>query len=193
MHNLKWTIKFLVLLFAFSIVNSQLSISSVSAHALKTDGNIGAILHIDPDDDPIAGSQSGFLFEFKDKQNKFTPQNCDCTFSIIEDGKEIYVQPLFQNNQNPSLDSASVFFTFPERNVYQIKVAGKPTPSDAFQPFSLVWDVRVARAAPNIATNSSPVNQSWFLVHLPHLTGGLIVVIFLILALIKQLCKSKNS
>src|SRR5438045_57931 len=101
--------KLFVIFFLFTFV-FWLNPHIVSAHVLKTDGNIGAVLHIDPDDDPIAGSQASFFFEFKDIQGKFQSQNCDCTFSIAEDGKEIFSQPLFQNNSNPSLTSASVFF-----------------------------------------------------------------------------------
>src|SRR5438270_44822 len=86
---------------------------SVSAHILQTDGDIGAVLHMDPEDDPIAGVQSAFFFEFKDRQNKFQPKKCNCIFEIEENGKNIYTQPLFQNDANPSLSSTSVFYTFP--------------------------------------------------------------------------------
>lgn len=170
--------------------------SPVSAHVLKSDGNIGAVLHIDPDDDPIVGSPAGFFFEFKDKQNRFTPQNCDCTFSVTEDGKQLFSRPLFQNSQNPSLENSSVFFTFPERNVYQVKVSGTPNTPGAFQSFTLTYDVRVAREAPNQSANPSQTAgqpaPSWISTHIPHLIGGAIVGIFLILALIKQLTKKPN-
>src|SRR5882672_6466726 len=56
----------------------------VEAHFLASDRNIGAVLHVDPNDQPIAGSQTSFFFEFKDKQNKFKAENCDCTFAIDE-------------------------------------------------------------------------------------------------------------
>lgn len=150
-------------------------VTKVSAHVLKIDGNIGATLHIDPDDDPIAGEQSGFFFEFKDKQNAFTPVGCDCTFSISESGKEIYSQPLFQNNSQPSLDNASVFFTFPQRDVYQVKVTGKPLVQNAFQPFVLTYDVRVAREA----TPTPPPTTSQNTSSIPYgmIFGGVVTVI----------------
>ncbi len=168
----------------------------VDAHVLKTDGNIGAVLHINPDDDPIADQQTGFFFEFKDKQNKFTPQSCTCTFSVEEDGKTIFSQPLFQNNASPSLENASVFFTFPERNVYQIKVAGSPTTPGAFQKFSLTYDVRVARQSSNPSPNSNGSQPSqgpnWFVTHIPHLIAGLIIGLFLLAAFVKQIKKPKT-
>lgn len=46
-----------------------------SAHVLKTDGSIGAVVHIDPDDDPIIGKSANFFLEFKDTKNKFQLAN----------------------------------------------------------------------------------------------------------------------
>ncbi len=181
-----------LLTFSFLIFNSQFSIRDSYAHILKTDGAIGAVLHIDPEDDPIAGSQSGFFFEFKDKEGKFEAKNCDCTFSIIEDSKQIFSQPLFETNPNPSLTSASVFYTFPERNVYQAKVVGKPQTPGAFQPFTLVYDVRVARVAEN-SGQGGVILPAWFTTHWPHFILAGIGIVFVIFALIKQsLTKRKN-
>lgn len=127
------------------------------AHILKTDGSIGAVMHTDPDDDPVANSVTGIYFEFKDTQNKLTAGNCDCTFSILESGKEIYSQPLFQNNSTPTLDNSTVFFTFPKEDTYQVKVVGKPNISGNFQSFTLVYNVTVGKNLPEdkIATPSS--------------------------------------
>ena len=144
-----------------------LPISTAFAHVLQTDGSIGAVLHIDPEDDPIVGQTAGFFFEFKDKQNKFKPENCDCTFSIIEANKEIYSQPLFQNNTDPSLGSASLFFIFPQKDVYQIKVMGKPLSTQAFQPFTLKYAIRVARDKPTTAQNSPHHGISPWLFYIP--------------------------
>ncbi|HSX18542.1 MAG TPA: hypothetical protein VLE91_00245 [Candidatus Saccharimonadales bacterium] len=185
-----WFKKFglsLVVFIFLSIIHYSLFILPTYAHVLKTDGSIGAVLHIDPDDDPIAGSQSGFFFEFKDKQNKFSPQYCTCTFSIVENGKEIYSQPLFQNNSNPSLTTPSVFYTFAKKDVYQLRVTGVPNPADSFQTFTLTYDVRVERVASPLPT-SGQVNttNTWISKHLPHLALGLIIGVFIIVAMFKQ-------
>lgn len=170
---------------------------SAQAHFLVTDRNIGAVLHIDPNDEPIAKSQASFFFEFKDKENKFQPTNCNCTFSIVEDSKEIYSTDLFQNNTNPSLSNASVFYTFPERNVYQIKVVGTPKTPDAFQSFVLVWNFRVdqeASVSPVSSNGQSQTNSNWFSLHAGHLIAAGAVFLFLIFALIKQyMGKSRPS
>ncbi len=144
----------------FSLFLLVLPIYSVSAHVLKVDDNISALLHVEPNDDPVAGEQSSFFFEFKDKTNQFKPENCDCTFSILENGKQLYFQPLFQNNTNPSLTNASVFYTFPQRDVYVVQVTGKPLMPTAFQSFTLTYDIRVARVSDGNEQTSVPF-QSW--------------------------------
>ncbi len=165
---------FLIALFLVSLLFAPLA----SAHILQSNGSIGAVLHIDPEDDPIAKQQAGFFFEFKDKEQKFKPENCECTFKIIEGGKEMYSQRLFQNNQNPSLSNASVLYTFPQKDIYQVIVTGKPLAPNSFQPFTLTYDIRVTREA---TKSSSPVqNTNWFSTHIIHLIGGIIILLFVL-------------
>lgn len=155
-------------LFLFSFL---FYIRPVEAHVLVTDKNIGAIFHTDPDDDPIAGQETGFYFEFKDKTNKFDPGTCDCNFSILENGKTIYSQPLFQNTKEPSLTNASVFYTFPQTGSYTVTVTGKPSTSRAFQDFSLSYQVKVNRTTGDTSENKNNV--------MPWLLGGILVLVVL--------------
>ena len=133
----------------------------VQAHVLKVDRSIGAVLHIDPDDDPIVGEPAYFFFEFKDKKNVFKPEFCDCTVSIIKDGISVYSQPLFQDNPTADTNNASFAYIFPEKNIYQVKVEGNPNKPKAFQPFSLTFDIRVARTSDT--TGSTPTRRPYVL------------------------------
>jgi hypothetical protein len=157
---------------------------SAEAHVLQTDHSIGAVLHISPDDDPKAGEQSGFFFEFKDKENKFKPENCNCTFTILSQGKELFSQPLFQDNSDPNLSNASLFYTFSNPDIYQIRVTGKPSTPGAFNEFTLIYDVRVeVKDGKNYQNSSKP---NWFTEHLPHIFGVGIGIIVLAGVIIKQ-------
>lgn len=170
--------KFLALIFLIVylfFINTQ----PVQAHILQSDGSIGAVLHIDPADDPVAGQQSSFFFEFKDTENKFSPEKCDCKFSVVENGNEIFSQPVFQNNNSPSLTSASVFFTFPEINVYKIVITGKPISKDTFSAFTLNYDIRVAKENKNI--NLIGTNKNWFSSHI-FVILTMLIAVFIILA-----------
>ena len=155
----------------------------VSAHVLQTDKSIGAVLHISPDDDPKVGEKNGFFFEFKDKENKFKPQDCTCVFSIMQNGKELFTQPLFQDNVDPNLTNASLFYSFPKPDIYQIRVAGKPTTSGAFQAFTLNYDVRVEGGTAKSNASQTP---NWFVQHLPHIFGVGIGITVLAGVIIKQ-------
>jgi hypothetical protein len=163
---------FVLLLFLFISLSSF--VTPTFAHILASDKNIGAVLHVNPNDDPIAGSQTSFFFEFKDKENKFRPDNCDCTFSIIENEREIYAQPLFQDNTDPSLSNASVSYTFPQKDVYRVKVIGKPLSENDFQPFTLTWDFRVDK---QVNQTSQTNNTSTKLLNYIIVLGLVIIII----------------
>lgn len=122
------------------------------AHVLKTDGNIGAVIHIDPEDDPIAGSPTNFYFEFKDREGRFKINDCDCKLSVLENGNELLSQPLVESDENNDSNSAIVSFTFPEKSVYVVRMSGSAKDGTSFQNFSLSYDIRVER---EIAKNNS--------------------------------------
>jgi hypothetical protein len=173
------------------LVFLTITFRNVYAHILKTDGSIGAVMHVTPEDDPIAGERSDFYFEFKDRNNKFKPENCDCIISILRSGKEIFSQPLFASNTDPSLSNASLSFTFPQKDVYKIKVAGKPKSPGAFIAFTLEYDLRVARVTEGLDSNgqapaAEPEQKNWFLPYLPFLLGGFIAIAFLIWVVLKK-------
>lgn len=155
--------------------------TNTSAHVLQYSGSIGAVLHVNPEDDPIAGDISNFFFEFKDKKNKFIPANCDCKAKILKDGKEIYSQDLFKDNTNPSLTNISFSYTFPTIGIYSIVVDGKARDS-SFEDFNLKYDVRVARGVSNVPTPISSQSQNWFLTHKVHIVLpcllGIIIIFF---------------
>lgn len=121
--------------------------SVAEAHVLKSNGTVGAVMHVTPDDDPIAGQESSFYFEFKDTEGKFKPTLCECTVRIKKAGREIYTQPLFSANTDPSLSNTSFSYTFPEKNIYTLTIEGKPTIVNGFTPFTLSYDLRVDRTA----------------------------------------------
>lgn len=165
------TFYFLLALFAFNF--SFLTFApQASAHILETDNTIGAVLHIDPNDEPIAGQQASFFFEFKDKQGKFNSQTCDCNFTILQHGKQIFTQPLFETNTNPSITSANIYFTFPTKDVYKIKITGNPINPDTFQPFTINYDIRV-----NENDSPQPSTRNWFFEHIMQIAIGLTIII----------------
>jgi hypothetical protein len=110
-----------------------------SAHVLKVDGHIGAVLHINPDDNPTAGDSTGYVMSFEDDTGKFSLPKCNCAVSIIDNGKTLATGPL-----HPSNDEASEnHYTFQAPAVYTMRFTGSPKQPGTFQPFRLDYEVRV--------------------------------------------------
>ncbi|HVZ58927.1 MAG TPA: hypothetical protein VG935_04215 [Patescibacteria group bacterium] len=178
----------LLVLLSFLFLGASV-LNQALAHVLITDGTIGAVIHIDPEDDPIVGQVASFFFDFKDKTGRFDPKICNCTFKILEAGKEIYSQDLFQNSSQPSLSNASVFYTFPRRDVYTVEVIGHPQTPHAFQDFTLKDDIRVSRTA---SIPSPAQSSNWLKNNLFYLGILLALVIIIIGGMIRSRFATKK-
>jgi hypothetical protein len=158
MKNVQCIMRVFIFVCIFYIVHFTL-VPMAFAHVLKTDGTIGAVLHIDPEDDPIAGQDASIFFEFKDTKNQFKVENCNFNVVITEDGQELSRQQLADS-------SSHIIYSFPHKGIYTVTVSGVPN-NGSFQQFSLSYDVRVAREG--TSTNTSPN-------HLPWITAGVLAL-----------------
>lgn len=140
------------------------------AHVLQTSGSIGAVLHIDPDDDPIIGQPSYFFFEIKDTTNRFSHLDCICRVSVLAAGKEVNSQSLFQGTSG----DPAFHFTFPEKNLYTIQLTGRPIAPASFNSFKFSYDLRVTRNADNKLENTAGIKVFVYL-----LVGALILTGFI--------------
>ncbi len=132
----------------------------VSAHILKTDGSIGAVVHITPDDDPVAGENSQFFFDFKDTNGTFKTDQCNCKVTILKSDVEIFSQSLSQSSNEASANSAVFMYTFPERGLYIVKLTGQPLLDNTFKPFTLTYNIRVDREAGTTTATASAATPS---------------------------------
>lgn len=132
------------------------------AHVLKTDGSIGVLIHLDPEDDPIAGEPATFYFEFKDKDNKFDPTHCTCTVSIAQGGIKLFTAPIFSGSNANTITSPTFQYTFPTRGIYTLFIDGSPNNPAQFQNFHISYDIRVSRESTAVPalTNSSPPSHT---------------------------------
>lgn len=171
-------VKLLTILILFGL--SGLLPLPVFAHVVKSDGTVGAVIHIDPEDDPVAGGENTIYLEFKDTTGKFNLPDCDCKLTISKDSQEVSSQSFSSTSESEPL-SAVIPFVFPEKGIYEVKISGASKTSD-FPNFVFTYDVRVARD-----NNSTPApKESWFSEHVIHLIGSFGIVAFFIGALIAQ-------
>lgn len=168
--------KRIVLTFIIGLAILLLAPTSVSAHVLKTDGVIGAVMHIDPEDSPIAQEPATFFFEMRDKTGKFTSQACLCTVTINQGDKQLFSSPLFGTNQMVGLNTPSMTFAFPEPGTYVIDILGRPRNAGSFQAFDLRYDVRVERMT---ESTSAAVQKTTSLTQPFYRYAGLLFIILL--------------
>lgn len=167
-------------------------VPQVSAHVLETENSIGGVLHIEPEDNPIAGEPSAIILDIKDTQNKFSSTNCNCTLTILENNQVITTQPFSSTPDSQTAITTS--FTFPQTDIYKIKISGIPFQPDSFTPFNLEYDIRVARSSSQITSTSSPTNPllNWISSHLINILIIGILIIIIIWLLAKKIIK-KNE
>lgn len=160
---MKKLIKILALCIVVTLLSSNVV---VFAHVVISENTIGALLHIDPEDDPIIGKPATFYFEIKDKNKLFKPNECECTATILKDNEAIFLAPLFQDTSDFS--SPLFSYTFQEKGTYVLIIKGTPKIGAVLKPFTLRYDLRVQRM--DIPEKS----ESFFSVHIVHalLLGG---------------------
>jgi hypothetical protein len=115
--------------------------ASALAHTVENDGVIGATLHVDPSDDPVATEPSGFYFDFKDTGGKFRIDDCLCTAVIRKGNQELFTQQLTK----AGAQTASFAYAFPEKGEYLVRLIGVPLRNGDFKPFDLSFKMNVRR------------------------------------------------
>ncbi|MEJ0073540.1 MAG: hypothetical protein WDN27_05725 [Candidatus Saccharibacteria bacterium] len=119
--------------------------SIASAHVLQSDGDIGAVLHIEPDDNPVSNQTTTYVLSFEDDTGHFSLTHCTCTATVLAGMSVISSKPLVMVITDP-LESQDTF-TFPKAAAYTLRISGKPGPAGSFQPFTLNYTVRVTGGA----------------------------------------------
>lgn len=141
--------KFILLLCAFLCMST----ASAKAHVLIADttNEIGAVLHISPDDDPIAGEPSELFFEI---QSKAVSVNSHSFVLTVTDsvGVKVYV-PI-----NPTGNTVSATYTFHSQGVYTIVLLAEPLSSSA-KTLAFQQDQRVSRG--EISDNHTQPSFMW--------------------------------
>jgi hypothetical protein len=116
-----------------------------SAHVLKEDNGISAVLHIPPEDTPEANTATELDLSFGDNANAFSLPDCNCKVTV-KNGPQV----IYQAVPKPALEGATldsiVNVNFPVIGVYDVIVDGSAK-DGKFQPFHLDYLVRVATSA----------------------------------------------
>jgi hypothetical protein len=121
------------------------------AHEVEISGEVGGMLHIEPNDRPRAGQSATAWFALTRRGGQLIPlSQCDCELSV-------YSQPYRSENSpilRPTLQAITAEgqqgipaanFTFPRAGAYELVLRGRPRSDASFDPFELRFSVTVAR------------------------------------------------
>ncbi|ARV60033.1 hypothetical protein BZZ01_16625 [Nostocales cyanobacterium HT-58-2] len=134
------------------------------AHKVTTATDVGATLHIEPNDNPRAGESTKTWFAMTRKGGKVIPlAECNCQLAVYAEPHSANEPPLIEPPLKPI--SAERYqgipgteITFPRPGAYQLHLSGKPKNGKSFQPFDLKFPVTVA--AGSVTTDSTQKIQN---------------------------------
>lgn len=135
------------------------------AHQTETASNIGATLHIEPNDIPKAGEPSLTWFALTRRGGRIVPLSaCDCSLTV-------YALPDNQPIAEPTLEAVSAegydsipgaLIEFPQIGAYELVLTGRPTTDEDFDSFEFRFEVTVATGTsrPSQQSDASPSEDS---------------------------------
>jgi hypothetical protein len=155
--------------------------SAVYAHELAISGTIGAVMHVDPEDNPVAGEMTTFNFEFKDSnpQHHFNLNECNCEFNLTQDKVSAFSQTV---DSSMIVQDSTLFIQhqFGEAGLYHITITGTPKIANAFDQFSLAYDLEVQKGSVVASATSTSSFLQTHLVHILLFGIGMLVVLIMI-------------
>jgi hypothetical protein len=121
------------------------------AHQVQIAEDVGATLHIEPNDVPRAGEATQAWFALTKAGGTGIPlAACDCTLTLFSsDGTAIATPALAPLSAEGYTEIPSAMVTFPTVGAYTLVLAGAPRNGADFAPFELRFNVTVAGIAPN--------------------------------------------
>ncbi|AFY73940.1 hypothetical protein Syn7502_01908 [Synechococcus sp. PCC 7502] len=136
----------------FVFISSELCNDSAYSHYTETDsfGNVGATLHIEPNDIAKAGKSSQAWFALTKIGGQIIPLNqCDCKLEIYKEPRSKNLVSLFKPVLKPlstegykNIPSADI--TFPKVGIYDLELTGTPQKGSIFKPFKFTFKVTVS-------------------------------------------------
>ncbi|MDA0864837.1 MAG: hypothetical protein O2890_00110, partial [Cyanobacteria bacterium] len=129
-------------------------------HQVEVAADVGATLHIEPNDIPQAGTPTDIWFALTATGGTIIPlEHCDCALTVYDQAGAALATPALSPTTAEGYENIpGSTLTFPTVGAYELVLSGQPssTAAGAFAPFELRFEVTVAgTAAPPPATPTS--------------------------------------
>ncbi len=129
------------------------------AHVLESDGGVAAVLHMPPDDVPIAGDNTYVGLAFSSDDSAFDITAYDTSVEIQRDSVAVQTTTLTTSSESSRDGNTTVIF--PVAGVYRVIASG--TPKQAGVAFRLVYSVRVSPPAGSKTVHTTAGPDFWIL------------------------------
>ncbi|MEL6764773.1 MAG: hypothetical protein AAFO87_14195, partial [Cyanobacteria bacterium J06607_6] len=142
---------------------SAVTSSATLAHDVQIADDVGATLHIEPDDVPLAGTPTTAWFALTQAGGTVIPlEQCNCRLTLYDnDAVAVETPPLTAISAEGFTDIPSAVVTFPEVGAYELVLQGSPEGDVEFSPFELRFEVVVAgRGAPPASNPATETETS---------------------------------
>ncbi len=131
------------------ILLATLLTNPANAHKIEIQLDVGATIHIEPNDAPRAGETALTWFALTQKGGRIIPLNeCNCKLSVYSqtspEGTPLQQPILKAVSQESYQGIPAATITFPAAGAYQLQLQGKPQNGANFSPFELKFDINVA-------------------------------------------------
>ncbi|MFN6541323.1 MAG: hypothetical protein RM021_033950 [Nostoc sp. EkiNYC01] len=152
------------LLFLSCLVVSITNLYPAAAHKVEVAGNVGATLHIEPNDNPRAGEASQAWFALTRRGGKVIPlAQCNCRLAVYAEpyaaGEPALLEPALKPvavERYQGIPGAEV--VFPKPGIYELQLNGEPASGARFKPFEFKFEVTVAGGSRANTQNLRDVN-----------------------------------
>ncbi|OCQ98984.1 hypothetical protein BCD64_23380 [Nostoc sp. MBR 210] len=151
-------------LLLFCVTIAITNIHPVFAHKVQVATDVGATLHLEPNDNPRAGEPTQAWFALARKGGQTIPlAQCNCQLAVYAEPHTPSEPALLEPSLKPV--SAERFqgipgaeITFPKPGLYQLQLSGKPAKGANFKPFTLKFEVTVAAGTQSNTQDVQKVN-----------------------------------
>lgn len=122
-------------------------------HQVKTDAQVGATIHLEPDDRPKSAQPTKIWFALTKKGGTAIPlKDCQCQLQIkqLPGNQKLPIPQLQAINAEKYQDTPGVIVFFPQPGAYTLELTGQPVKAGDFQPFRLEFNTTVAIGTPPV-------------------------------------------
>ncbi|MDB9526821.1 hypothetical protein PN498_12545 [Oscillatoria sp. CS-180] len=124
------------------------------AHEVQIQDDVGATLHIEPNDIPLAGTPTDVWFALTKAGGTLIPlADCECRLTLYDSDQTVVESPdLTPVSAEGLTNIPGAKVTFPDVGAYELVLSGAPQGTTEFSPFELRYEVTVAGRANATAT-----------------------------------------